>query len=530
MTNKTIYSVHHFMFAFRWDYIKRGKLINEISLNDRTSFKNIDKMFPIGKWERKSSLSIKDFNHYTYFHPFVRDTLYDYKNHDSSDIVRYYEYNLSLYNNPSYIIKYFEKKESVSKPSRNKSDYDEKQYFLEISGITLHFFKTGVGVLSFDLQNPLYSQSNPSDILKINEMGRRIYPQFLNFDIENEPDILFNSQRVFLSKSIEVLEVEEDFEFYKTLKNIKHPINLPKFIKNLFGNSIVEENTRQSSDKMRIKHVTDDRMFFLSWYGNDCLSKEIASNYPNSDWWYAYIFGDKTPKSIANNNMQERQLCMHTYDRWCEYGTIYGVSRDSFVCLSATTEFFKEYDLPNLREHQSTIYYQIAILCLTIRASVLKFSAEVAKSASLTLEPKSKGKLKKDIQSLYAHYIEFRNKVYFREVTSQIQGIEVYQKFLEMMNIKTEVEDLDNEIDELNRFASMIEQDEQTRMATRLSKLAAIFLPPTLIAGVLGMNTYSDLKDVPGFLFTRYPIWAFWIPVIVIFVIMYFSLKLFNKR
>ena len=79
----------------------------------------------------------------------------------------------------------------------------------------------------------------------------------------------------------------------------------------------------------------------------------------------------------------------------------------------------------------------------------------------------------------------FLNRIYFREVTSQIQGIELYTMFQEAMNLEKEVKDLDNEIQELFEYQNMQEQ-------RRLNKIASLFLPITLITSFLGMNTFDD--------------------------------------
>lgn len=527
MSEKTIYSVHHFMFPFRWDYIdekNKNKKISDIPFEERTSLKNVTALIENdSKWKRKEVLTNEDYNHYTYFHSFVRNTLYDYKNNENNDIVRYFEYD--YVKNAQYTITYDEGESNV--------------YKLDVAGITLHIFQTGVSILSFDLKNTLSTQSTPEDILKINELGRRIYPQFLNFDEKNCID---NVQRAFLAKSIGITGVGEDkeeFKYYSDLqkdKELERPFTPPSFIKELFPNNIFVNHSKNDLDYsyLRVKKLTDDRMFFLSWYGNDNFCKLIAEDYTNNDWWYAYIFGDKSLKSIANQTMQEEQLDVHSYQRWSGYGTLYGMSRDSFVCISSTEETLKKNNAPNLRIHQSTIYYQIAILCLLQRATVLKFSAEVANLASVAKHKNKRDKkLKEKIQTLYAHYIEFRNKIYFREITSQIQGIEIYQKFQGILNLKNEVADLDAEIEELNRFANMIEQEKQSRTLGVLQWISILLLPPTLVAGILGMNIYGSPDEIPRLFFNGEIVWAYIIPTVALFLLTFLVYSIYqfcNKR
>lgn len=523
---KTIYSTHHFIFSFRWDFLPKEKTINQVDFDKRTDFDEIDKLLKDTKWEGNKKLQKEDFNHYTYFYEFVRNSLYDFK--DNNKIVRYYEYDLSGKSDEykKYKIEYLEKKKGAK--TYTETDYDTKELVLEINGVTMFLFNTGVGTISFDLSNTLKEQNTKEAVLKINELGRRIYPQFLNFSEkkgENENNFLFNAQRVFFNKSITLFGKKEDYDYYNSSNfKILKPIKLPSFITNLFTDKFVMyEDEEKHTNRVRIKPITDDRMFFISWYGNKEFSSCIGEQYKNSDWWYSYIFGDKTSPSLANENLKKEQIEDHTYKRWSGYGTLYGMSRDSFVCLSSCEKYMIETDLPNLKEHQSSIYYQIAILCIVQRASVLKFSSEVSRIADVA---KGKNpKLTNEIENLYANYIEFRNKIYFREVTSQIQGIEIYEKFQNVMNIHNDVKDLDSEIEELSNFSNLSHQRKEAAESKKHTLLATIFLPTMLISGILGMNIFDNSEKIPTYFFNLNPILSFWIPTLIIFLITLIFIK-----
>lgn len=166
-----------------------------------------------------------------------------------------------------------------------------------------------------------------------------------------------------------------------------------------------------------------------------------------------------------------------TYRRWQNYGTLFGVTKDSFVCLSADKEDLGT--LP-LDMHMQSMYYQMSILSLVQRASILRFSWEISQITNKIFRENKNPK--KAIRELYENYIRFINQIYFREITSQIQGIELYSQFQKMMNIEKEAKDLDVEMQEVFNYLSVQEQ-------TKLGKMANIYLPVTLLAGVLGINT-----------------------------------------
>jgi hypothetical protein len=216
-------------------------------------------------------------------------------------------------------------------------------------------------------------------------------------------------------------------------------------------------------------------MFFLSFYKNEKKASKLAEErgtlkeekyrYELDNFWYAYLFGDKNPKeiSVQNKYLQLDEIQRHSYCRWLGYGTIFGVSRDSFVGLS-NNNF--------IGTHMQTIYYQMAILCFVQRASILRFNREISLITNEVFN--SKANPKKAIINLYEDYICFINQIYFREVTPQIQGIELYALFQEMMGLEKEIKDLDNEMQELFNYLSVQEQ-------SYLSKIAHDFLPLSLL-------------------------------------------------
>jgi hypothetical protein len=239
-------------------------------------------------------------------------------------------------------------------------------------------------------------------------------------------------------------------------------------------------------------------MFFLCWYGNNEFANNTGKCYQCDKWWYSYIFGDKSPGgSIANDVMMKKQLSDHTYDRWSRYGTLYGMSRDSFVCLSADAKYLNKWGLPLLDVHMNTIYYQIAVLALVQRASVVKFSAEVAGLADMAKAQSDNSTLNR-IKDLYMNYIEFINKIYFREITSQIQGIEIYNQFHKVMRIADDVKDLDGEIQELHNYAEMVKQYQIARRSETLNKVGLPLVMASLIAGILGINFIPDGAKIFG--------------------------------
>jgi hypothetical protein len=320
-------------------------------------------------------------------------------------------------------------------------------------------------------------------------------------------------------------------------------IDFPDFVKKLFppGRFVFTAKEEKSDwEKISFRLLISDRMFFQCWYGNNDTARSVGAEmnlhngspsfaYAHCPFWYAFLYGDKDAgsPSIANKLLMEEQLLENTYARWVSYGTIYGFSKDSFVCVSQDLDTFNIIDLSI---HMQTIYYQMAVLCLAQRASVLRFSGEVADLADLGKQ--SVDDTSSRIQQLNLNYIEFINKIYYREISPEIQGIEIYNHFQKAMNIEQDVNDLKTEIGELYNFSMMKKQDEQTKSQAWLNTLAIVFLPASIVLSFFGIGY---IKAESEFVWLGNPgtnIWSVIILVTVTFIltILLHKLKIFNRK
>lgn len=575
--NEKLYSHHIFIFPFKWRIWDIDE--DKASLKEKFDVTKFRKeLEPNSRWKRKDFKldHYDDYNEYNYFYDYVKEVLYDLNskvtNSDTDEnLINHFEYEIDKSN--KYNIKLFG---------------ENKTFSLEIDSILLNVYKTGTAVLSFHLRNYYYPDKN--DILKINKFGRRIYAPF--FDLESDSIITGNPDETNRDKVLCATKISEipdalwignpnidendkklfeDFENYKDKDHFSTgAFTLPKFIKGLFPENFflvresegyldTEKKKKNPKYTIHLMPVLDDRMHVVCWYGNTELVKElnqikncsdfdlgnyhINDNreqknhylYEESEWWYSYIFVDTSPMH-TDKFVKQKLLKEQTYSRWVGWGTLYGFSRFSFVMLTSSFSDLENNNSTFLVRHLQTMYYKMAELCLLQRATVLSFSDEVTHVSNLIEKKKSSSKnsLEK-IDDLYKHYILFINKIYFREVTAQEQGIEMYDMIQRIMRIPNDVKDLDNEISELNKFASMIEEQNETHAVNNLTRIATILLIPTLIAGLLGMNVLPEFNDFPPFFFWLSNNWSpFWIVLIIILLITiaFYPIltKLFEKR
>jgi len=219
----------------------------------------------------------------------------------------------------------------------------------------------------------------------------------------------------------------------------------------------------------------------------------------------------------------------HTYSRWVEWGTLYGMSRYSLVMLTGDFSKIPSY----LVRHLQSMYYKMAELSLLQRATILSFSDEVVHLSNLIEVGNDIDKITGRIESLYNHYILFVNKIFFREITAQEQGIEMYDMMQKTMRVPQDVKDLDKEIEELNQFAKMkAEKNEQNEMKKH-TWLATVFLPAMLIGGLLGMNvipSWDSLKNKSFFNSAFSYFWGSILVIIIISGIFWFTFKIWSNK
>lgn len=417
----------------------------------------------------------KNYNEYVYYFDNVRDAIYTRK--DSKENIVH-----------NYILKHANGKYNIYLKNR------EKPYELDIDEIKLKIFNTGIGILSFHLDNRKYE--NQEDILKINEYGRRIYPQFL--PLSSAKDI-FLADKLELSIKIHGNNPVDKFEEYVYGDNESDCLNnnriSPIIMKLLGDNFTFNDKKTYGKHSILITPIIDDRMYTMCWYGNNSFSSHLKYfdegkkeyEYLNSDLWHKFVFVDGNDVTCQNVIMKKELLSKHTYARWANKGTLYGISMYSFMMVTDASVFSKI-----LRTHFKTMYYEMVCLTLAQRATVLRFSNEASKVSSLDKDDKL---LEEKVRSLYKHYIEFINKLYLRQVTAQTQGIELYDILFREMNIEREVKGLDEEIDELHNFVSFMSEKRKNELEKKTNELlnvltviGGLFLIPSFITGFYGMN------------------------------------------
>ncbi len=486
--NRPLHSSHIFMFPFRFDLNRDGfdyefEFYKDKNIRERVPFaEKLMESVKSNGWDHEPFELDEDlkgtkeymYNEFAYFYDYVRDGLY---NLDSEDPISYY----------------FEKKELKGgiyeiKIKKTK-DRKEEIYALTIDGISLRLFKTGIGILSIELDNYSYPEFN--DVLNINDYGRRVYPQYIK-DCSSDA-----AKDSFLADSIHItgMEEAEHFRF-----DISKDIHLGSHIMYLLGDAFSQE--KKEKNRLYIQPSLDDRMFTVSWYGNDNKSRKLQeekTHYLHSDDWHKYIYLDTSMSTVQNDKMKKELLEKSTYSRWSNFGTIFGITRYAFSVLTNSETTLKNNKAEFIIRHTKSMYFQMMHMLLANRSSILRFSDEVAALAS------EKELDTEKLSMTYRRYLTFYNRMYFKEVTHQEQGIELYDMALEQMKIPDHIEKLDGKFTKLHDFANLQSEKviakQQQKVSDKMNTIAkvgaALLLPPLLIGffGMDGIKEHELVKD-----------------------------------
>ncbi|MBQ8000277.1 MAG: hypothetical protein IJ298_03560 [Ruminococcus sp.] len=451
------YSYHTFMFPFLWN--NGGKKIK------REDFvKCLDETL----WYRENRLDekidgqslIAEYNTYHYFNPAARNAVYGGEEDDSVvwnycvDVKRMAENllhkktntpawlgNSKDKNNPAqYVI--FRKYIKKDKEKGEEPDVERKS--ININGIRLKLFNTGIGILIFELEN--YTYQEPDDINWINEFGRRIYMPYLkNVDFCDGC-----AQEIYLEYEGKRI-VEGWFNIKpKSPRDTKLAAPITYLLSN--GDYTVTTDEKANNEKLFfIEPIVDDRMFVACYYINveyanwlcekdgasycyltDSQTLPLYENANRSSSLYKLVFVDSSYLSCQSTRLLYQMLENHIYDRWVDWKSLTGVSEYSMITVTNETE---EY----LARNFLTEYVEMMILVLAQRASLLAFERMISDS---TLG-------RADISEIQTKYIRFQSQLLLKEVTPQQQGIELYKMLLSNLFIAEQTAEVEKQIESL---------------------------------------------------------------------------------
>ncbi|MBL7913963.1 MAG: hypothetical protein JNL49_02855 [Bacteroidia bacterium] len=357
------------------------------------------------------------------------------------------------------------------------------------------------------------------EIRCFNDVFRRVYPAYLDNTAE-DPEKVSNKltqpiKSNFLASNIafkfnSLLSTEDSFTDFDNIETLGKNINcLPNYIIGLLGESF---NPLNPERKINLYPISDDRMFTMCCVENDPLINKLklwsdSTNeyqYTTDPEWHKLIYIDGNQVSCKGKSFLKQLNKSATYERWLDSdgpSQLYGITPYSFVLLVSEKVNFNE---DFIKKHFTHQYYQMVLLSLVQYGSIVSYSSEVQIIAGKIKEKRNKGKirLKRDlidlIEELHQNYLIFINRIYFRQVTPQLQGMELYSLLQNQMGIPEDAKMLKAEVEELKSFVLNHE-------SKVLNRIASKFLPASVLISFFAWF----IDDIKVLSFTNFDISRF---------------------
>ena len=143
----------------------------------------------------------------------------------------------------------------------------------------------------------------------------------------------------------------------------------------------------------------------------------------------------------------------------------------------------------------------------------------------LIRKPEELSKLSNQVSILYRHYIDFLNRLYFREITPQIQGDEIYNQLQTQMETKAEVESAGRQLQELNTYVAAERDKEEAKSSRTISNAINFLAPVSILTGIISFISIDRMDDIE---FSKKVSSGFIIYVLVVLVTIIFSKQISN--
>ena len=231
--------------------------------------------------------------------------------------------------------------------------------------------------------------------------------------------------------------------------------------------------------------ILDDRMYVM------CIAKDSKAIIECTDEGSksAYEFAHIDPAgecTCHDKGMRKELLDKALYKRWCDWNSYYYITNYSFMYLT-------EDDVPpHLVESFLTQYYQMGCLTIAQRASIMNFKREVT-SIAAGLEKKGKTLSMPSVNSimdLQERFVAFESQLFFDEVSSEQQAIEIYDMLKQALLIEKEKDSLKSQLESMYTISD-------TTNGFGINKIMLIF---TWISGVMSFaSIIMTMMQIEGF-------------------------------
>ncbi len=454
---KQAYSYHTFILPFVWkirgvdenkEYSALKKVFDNNCLWERTDHHEDLKDF-VGSDEEYISF----YQKYQYFFPFVRRAVYSV----DEDICANYLLTGSKGNG----------KYRITRTIEQKGEKRKITYELDIEVVRVRIVNTGVALFILECVNNGGDangevQNSIEAVKNINEYGRRIALPILNKNV------------LLCADSLEI-DIPGLGHFYEDFRNyterffsekerssfgdvsINHICNTIKDLMSCGSEYEFISHPATKNKEIQVIPLLDDRMYVTYAVSDKSfIDDKIKGSHENS---YTFLENDDDSKNLyelsfmdsagnctcPDKEMRNKLVREATYCRWLPEGTINCITQMGFGMVSgANSDCY-------LFENYQSVYREMVYLAMIQRASIVRFNrenAEIAKCFASNSKKLERKHIRK-IMNLRERCTAFNSQLFFSEITSEQQGIELYDMLKECFALESEKDKLNNSLTDL---------------------------------------------------------------------------------
>lgn len=171
---------------------------------------------------------------------------------------------------------------------------------------------------------------------------------------------------------------------------------------------------------------------------------------------YQYLYVDPAKNNYTSNcDFRDELLSRALYLRFRDLGSYYGFTRYSGMYLYHHDGKVDWFTRNILAPHFDRLYFYFAALLLSNRAILLELSRRCAETTTriTSVDSLELGDLSRGVENLRCDFLKFHNKYWYCEVTSQEQGIEIYDLWNRQIGNERLFREVEQEVRALHEFS-----------------------------------------------------------------------------
>jgi len=282
------------------------------------------------------------------------------------------------------------------------------------------------------------------------------------------------------------------FQYGETVRQFKAGHEFSPIVEYLL--SLFFNNVSMNKIHKHLEQTQTDRMYVNVAYGLASISPEIkiakkryeklfslALYIDEKNDGYNAMGGHAYDPEFLNNLMKQDAIY-----RWKGIGTYSGYTIYSNVHFGSSG-FFSSVIAPS---HVPYIYGHMLVVGLFYQASLRYFAKEVSDATKeLASENTDHQQAQKRFRELRKKFIIFTNDYWFRDVTDQIQGIEIFEKQTKSLRLNEEYILIKDEMERADEYMETLRKESFDQKTKLISGIAAVLGVAAVWASTLAAPT-----------------------------------------